>query len=142
MSDPVEVPRDVVERARRHLKRTGQPLLLRDRRRRNDIELVAVPVDRGYLLAAGPETPVAQIYVAMSHQHPERDLGADLCSVPVAGLEGFPQRFTCAGSTVGLWEVIDGVVCVRGPMALALLSWLLRVRKVGLYLTLREVGSA
>src|SRR5260221_9555064 len=98
-------------------------------------------VNRGYLLAVGPETHVAQFYVAMHHRYPTRDLGADLCSVVVTGLEAAPQRFTREGSTVGLWEVIEGSVCVRGPVALSCLSWALRDRRVGFYLTLSEVHT-
>lgn len=115
--------------------------MLRDRRRRNDWELVALSVNRGYLLAVGPETPVAQFYVEMSRRYPQRDLGADLCRVVVAGLSGLPQRLTCQGSTVGLWEVIEERVCVRGPIALSCLSWALRERRAGFYLTLSEVQT-
>ena len=37
-----------------------------------------------------------------------------------------------------LWEVIEDRVCMRGPVALSCLSWILRERKAGLYLTLVE----
>jgi hypothetical protein len=137
----VEVPASYVDQARRHLAKTGLPLLVRDRRRRSDLELVAMLVNRGYVLAVGPETPVAQFYVAMSHRYPARDLGADLCSVAVAGLEELPRQFMCEGSTVGLWEVIQDTVCVRGPVALSCLSWTLRDRRVGFYLTLSEAET-
>ncbi len=90
----------------------------------------------------GPTTPVAQFYVAMSHLNPERDLRADLCRIVVAGLEGLPRHFTCEGSTVGLWEVIDGSsACVRGPVALSLLSWLMREQNVGFYVALSEART-
>lgn len=128
----------MVERAREHIAATGRPLLLRDRRRRNDLKLVALPANRGYLLAVGPETPVAQFYVAMSRRFPQRDLGADLCRVVVAGLDGLPHRFTCNGRTVGLLEVTEESICVRGPVALSCLSWALRERLTGFYLTLSE----
>ena len=141
MSATVEVPRAFVERARKHIAKTGLPLLLRDLRRRHDWELVAIPGHRGYVLVVGPTTHVAQFYVAMGHRNPERDLAADLCRVTVAGLEGLPRRFTCDGTTVGLWDVSDDAVCVRGPVALSCMSWALRDRRVGFYLTLSEVRT-
>jgi hypothetical protein len=98
-------------------------------------------VNRGYLLAAGPETPVAQIFVATNQRNPERNLGADLCRIVAWGLEQLPRRFTCEGNTVGLWEVIEGSLCVRGPVALSCLSWALRDRKVGFYLTVPELET-
>ena len=141
MSASIEVPRDFVDRARAHLARTGRPLLLRDRRRVNDWQLVALPETQGYLITVGPTTPVAQTYVAMKHRYPHRDLTADLCSVTAAGLEGLPRRFTCDGLTVGLWDVSESHVCVRGPVALSCLSWMLRQQKVGFYLTLWEADT-
>ena len=80
----------------------------------------------------------------MSQQHPQRDLLADLCRVVVAGLEGLPQRFTCDGKVVGVWEIESDdaakSACVRGPVALTCLSWLLREERVGFYLRLSEIG--
>jgi len=98
MTVTVEVPREMVEKARSQLAKTGHPLLLRDRQRRNDAELVAIPVNRGYLLVVGPETHIAQFHVAMHHRYLGRDL-----------------------RTVGLWEVIEDSVCGRGPVALSCL---------------------
>ena len=138
MSAAIEVPRVFVERARVHLTRTGRPLLLRDRRRVNDWELVALPESQGYLLTVGPTTPVAQTYVAMKRRYPHRDLTADLCSITAAGLAGLPRRFTCEGVTVGLWDVSEDRVRVRGPVALSCLSWMLRDQKVGFYLIVWE----
>ncbi len=141
MSATVEVPRAILERARAHVTRTGHPLLFRDLRRRRDWELLAVPVTQGYVLAIGPGTPVAQFYVAMSHRYPERNLALDLCRVTAAGLEGFPRRFMCEGITVGVWDVSEDGVCVRGPVALSCMSWALRDRRVGFYVTLSEVQT-
>ena len=145
MSASIEVPASVVARARRHFTKTGCPLLLRDRRRRNDWELVAIPANRGYLLVMGPATLPAQWYVAMSEQYPQRDLLADLCRVVVAGIEGLPQRFTCEGKVVGMWEIVSddaaNSACVRGPVALTCLSWLLREQRVGFYLRLSVLDT-
>jgi len=77
----------------------------------------------------------------MSHRYPGRDLRTDLCGVAVAGLEGLPRRFTCEGSTAGLWEVIEDSVRGRGPVALSCLLWLLRERRVGLFIRLED-GAA
>ena len=138
MSATVQIPAAFVERARRHITTTGRPLLTRDNRRRSDWELLAVPVTQGYLLAIGPETSVAQFYVAMNRRLPERDLAVDLCRVTAAGLEGLPRRFSCEGITVGLWDISADGVCVRGPVALSCMSWALRDRRVGFYVTLSE----
>jgi hypothetical protein len=138
VSESAEIPRRVLNQAREHAAKTGQPLLSRDLRRRRDWPLVAERFDRGYVLAAGPQTHVAQLYLAMKRRYPERDLGADLCRVAVEVLDLLPRRLACEGSTVGIWEVLDGVVCVRGPVALSCLSWLLIAQKVGCYVALLD----
>jgi hypothetical protein len=136
----IEVPVNVVAKARRHLAKTGRPLLLRDRRRRNDWSLVALPANRGYLLLLGPETPPAQWYFAMAEEYPHRDPMADLAKGAVTVLAEVPQRFVSDGKVIGVWEVVEGSVCVRGPIALSCVSWTLRERRVGFYLTLSEIG--
>jgi hypothetical protein len=145
MSTGIEVPVLVVERARMHLAKTGTPLLLRDRRRRNDWPLVALPSNLGYLLLLHPETPPAQMYFAMAERNPERDVLADIAKLAATALEDVPRRFVCGGQVVGLWEIVPTeaaqTVCVRGPVALTLLSWFLRARKVGFYVTLSEVPA-
>lgn len=141
MSTAIEVPCRFLNRARAHLARTGHPLLLRDRRRVKDWEVVALPDTQGYLLTVGPTTPVAQTYVAMQRRHPDRDLAADLCSIAAAGFEGLPRRFTSEGLTVGLFEADERRVIVRGPIALSCLSWMLRQQNVGFFVTLWETNT-
>ena len=137
----IEVPANVVAKARRHFTKTGRLLLLRDRRRRNDWSLVTVPSNLGYLLLLGPETPPAQWYFAMAEKYPHRDPVADIAKGAVTTLAQLPQRFMSDGQVVGVWEVVEGSVCVRGPIALACVSWALRERRVGFYLKLSELGT-
>lgn len=141
MSAALEVPRRLVVRARLHVTATGRPLLTRDRRRVNDLELIALPSSLGFVLTVGPTTPVAQVYVALAQRNPDRDLAADLCSITAAGLDGLPRRFTCEGLTVGLWDHSDARACVRGPIALSCFSWMLRQQKAGFYVTLWEADT-
>ena len=141
LTDTIEVPSEVVEKVRRHLAKTGAPLLLRNRRRRNDWPLVALPSDLGYLLLLHPETPPAQVYFAMAEESSERDVVADLAKCAVEVLADMPRRFTCEGQVVATWEVAANSVCVRGPIALSLLSWALCEQKVGLYAVLSEIPA-
>lgn len=139
LGTPVEVPAAVLVRARKHLEKTGQPLLLRDRRRRGDWALVEVPGNRGFTLLLDPESPPAQAHMAMGEMFPPRSLVADLAQSAAAGLEALPRRFTCEGTTVGIWEIVGECAWVRGPVALTLLSRLLREQRIGFYVRLPEI---
>lgn len=140
----VEAPRAVVERARKHVVKTGRPLLLRDRRRRNYWPLVAIQGDSvRWLVLVDPEAPPAQAAVAGALR---RGGGKDevierLARLAVTALADVPDRFRCERCEVSWWEVLEGSVCVRGPVALTCLSWGRKDQWVGLYLTMSEVAT-
>jgi len=136
----VEVPRAIVAQAEEHYLSKGRPLLFAPRRKA-DWPLAALPGDSGkWLVLLDPESPPAMVVFAAAFMY-RRDYGdilERLAKGAVAALAEVPQRFTCDGRTVGLWEVAEGSVCVRGPVALSLLSFVLREQGIGFFLTLSE----
>jgi hypothetical protein len=59
----------------------------------------------------------------------------------VTALAEVPRRFACGGCVVGVWEIVEGSVCVRGPVALSCLSWALRQWDVGFFVELGDNGT-
>ena len=140
MSRAVLILRRVVERAERHYFSTGKPLLY-GRRRKSEWALVAIPGASGrFLVMLEPESPAGRLILlaAFMGSHKEEDILERLAKGAVAALAEVADRFQCDGREVGRWEVVLDSVCVRGPVALSCLSWVLREQRIGFYLTLSE----
>lgn len=140
MNATIEVPRALVERARKHFERTGRPYLLRPWRT-SDWPLTALPGDSGrWLVMLAPEGPFARAVSAAAVVCGRGDdvILRRLAEGAVTALAEVPRRFICDGRVVGLWEIVEGSVCVRGPVALSCLSWALRQWGVGFFVRLQD----
>lgn len=144
MSLPAMIPANFVARARRHVRRTGQPLLLSPRRRGDTGLLIARnPASARWIVLLDPRSvPILFDELADISREPDAQESEQftrmmlrLYRYAAVAVEGLPNRFESDGQTVGRVDVADGC-CVFASSALAVscLSWVLRQERTGLYL--------
>lgn len=137
MTTSALIPTTFVKRAREHLQRTGQPLLLGPRRRSD----VALLVDRNEaserwgVLVDPRSVPVLFDELIEAVQEPNApdtprftDLMLRFAKYATIALDGLPTEFrTEDGAVVGRMDVVDNCsVFVSGGLAVSCLSWVLR----------------
>jgi hypothetical protein len=134
-----EVGAEAVASAERHYLKCRRPMLAVPRA--NDWSLVAVSDDEArWLLLLSPSSHVGQAYVAMARMYEwgEERLVRKLAQGAATATEGLPRSFTCDGKVVAVIDRDDNAVMARGPVALSLLSLVMRERRVGFNVTLAE----
>ena len=147
MIAPASIPAGFLRRARGHLRRTGQPLLLRPRRPTTDHPILALPGDAGrYLIMLEPDETMGHLagLVATGDTVEERTVSMveKLMGFTLTAIAGLPNNFECDGEKLGRFYVIADTLCLEGgPLALAALSWVLYHRKAGLFLRLSEADT-
>ena len=134
------IPASFLKRAREHLQRTGQPLLLGPRRRSD----VALLVDRNetsvrWAVLSDPRSvPVLLAELAEAVLEPDApetphftDLMLRLSRYATLAVKGLPNEFTSDdGSVIGRMDVADGcLVFVSSALAVSCLSWVLRYHR-------------
>ena len=122
-----EIPARFLVRARRHLRRTGRPLVYGPRRRA-DIGLLACPnpASARWALITDTSTLPDIVEEAILGDGPRTDLMVRLTRYATVAVDGLPSRFECGGVEVGRMEVCDGVVFLSDAVALTCFSFLLR----------------
>src|SRR5262245_46083103 len=121
-----EVPASVLARIERTLFTTRNPWLAAPRP--GEWALGALECEQGFLLVLHPQSPPGQVHAAQ--REGDGRLLERLAAGAVKVLAGMPRRFTCAGRVVGVVDADDSAVVARGPVALSLLSRVLRERRV------------
>ena len=144
MSAPALIPAGFVARAHRHLRRTGQPLLMRPRQRGDLALLVSKnPASGRWLVYLNPRSvPVLYDELADICREPDAKESEQLTRMMLRlhryaanAVEELPGRFECDGQTVGRVDVADHCsVFASSALAVSCLSWLLRAQRTGLYL--------
>jgi hypothetical protein len=133
MSLVASIPASFLIRARRHLNRTGRPLVYGPRRR-SDIGLFACPnpVSARWVLVTDTSSlpaPVKEAILVNERREvgPSAELMVRLTKYAAVVAEGLPSRFECEGLAVGHMEVADNCcVFVSSALAVSCLSWWLR----------------
>lgn len=144
MSGPAIIPASFLARARRHVRRTGQPLLMRPRRR-GDLALLASknPTSGRWLLYLNPRSvPVLYDELADICREPDAQESEQLTRMMLRlhryaanAVEDLPDRFESEGQTVGRVDVADHCsVFASSAVAVSCLSWVMRQERTGLYL--------
>ncbi len=148
MSTSVSIPASFLARARRHLRRTGRPLLLPPRRPYADWGLLveknhaserwAVLFDPSFIAVLWTE-----LETVADPAKPEEEQGEGftmfmekLARLAAIAVKDLPDRFECQGRPVGRMDLCDGVVFVSNALALSCLSWLLRDQRTGFFMRL------
>ena len=144
MSAPAMIPANFVARARRHACRTGQPLLMRPRRRGDLALLVSKnPASARWLVYLNPRAvPILYDELADICREPDAQESEQLTRMMLRlhryaahAVEDLPDRFESAGRTVGRVDVADRCsVFASSALAVSCLSWVMRQQRTGLYL--------
>jgi hypothetical protein len=148
MSASVSIPASFLARARRHLRRTGQPLLLPPRRPCADWGLLVEknPASERWAVLFDPSFIAVlwrELEMVADPAKPEEEQGEGftvfmekLTRLAAVAVKDLPDRFECHGWPVGRMDLCDGVVFVSNTLALSCLSWVLRQQRTGFFLRL------